>query len=536
MKLQRILLGLTLSLAISTSANAQTASGIDHPVTKAVLEVYSKQLRETPDDYMTWFKRANEYYRHSEYMRALNDIDEALKYAPASDKDLRFQAYMLRAGIYNQTLRHTEALSDLNSAIAIEPKSYSAIYQRANTEFELEQYTAAKADYNKLRTINNRGTESYIGLARVAVKENNLGQANEYLDQAVALDPNNAEIYNRRSSVRKMMGNDAGAVEDLILSISTGSDNSKALAALVDYANTNYDVTIAGITNAITTAPNVPIYRYLRAVIEQAHYRYIAAIEDYNLILTENNYEYHGIYASIAECKYALDYYDEALTAIQKALSMTTNVASYYITQAKVLIAMGRPDDAIEASAKALAITPNDAMALVQMGVCYAAAGNAKEASNLFGEAIMTDSSLPIAYMWRSKVMRDELHQEVAAAQTLENLCAIDGYDLDDVRSLKGFALLALGRTDEANQWMSNILRSVTDSDGLINYYGACFYAAAGNSDKALECADKALSLGYGNHHDWTAANEGGISIGNLRDDLRFLNLLDRYGAIFGRK
>lgn len=536
MKLQRILLGLTLSLAISTSANAQTASGIDHPVTKAVLEVYSKQLRETPDDYMTWFKRANEYYRHSEYMRALNDIDEALKYAPASDKDLRFQAYMLRAGIYNQTLRHTEALSDLNSAIAIEPKSYSAIYQRANTEFELEQYTAAKADYNKLRTINNRGTEPYIGLARVAVKENNLGQANEYLDQAVALDPNNAEIYNRRSSVRKMMGNDAGAVEDLILSISTGSDNSKALAALVDYANTNYDVTIAGITNAITTAPNVPIYRYLRAVIEQAHYRYIAAIEDYSLILTENNYEYHGIYASIAECKYALDYYDEALTAIQKALSMTTNVASYYITQAKVLIAMGRPDDAIEASAKALAITPNDAMALVQMGVCYAAAGNAKEASNLFGEAIMTDSSLPIAYMWRSKVMRDELHQEVAAAQTLENLCAIDGYDLDDVRSLKGFALLALGRTDEANQWMSNILRNATDSDGLINYYGACFYAAAGDSDKALECADKALSLGYGNHHDWTAADEGGISVGNLRDDLRFLNLLDRYGAIFGRK
>lgn len=525
-----------LFLSASVSAFAQTGKGIDHPVTKAVLEVYEKQLRENPEDYMTRFRRANEYYRHNEYMRALKDIDEALKYAPASDTDLRFQAYMLRAGIYNQTLRPTEALADLNSAVTIDPKSYSAIYQRANTEYELEKYADAKTDFSRLRSLNTRSIEALIGLARIAVKENNLGLANEYLDQAVAINPNNAEAYTRRASVRKLMGNDTGAVEDLILSISTSSESPKALSALVDYGNTNYQATITGLTNAITQAPNVPVYRYLRAVIEQAHYRYLAAIDDFEKILNDNNYNYHGIYASIAECQYSLSFYDKALDYLNKALSMTSDVAEYHILLSKIYIASGRADDAVEASAKALAIAPSNIDALMQMGVSYIAAGNPKEASNLFGEAIMTDAEVPLPIMWRAMVMNKYLNQPVAATQNYEKVADMEHFYIDNVRSLKGFALLFIGRNDEAQRWMENILKTVPDHDGLINYYAACFYAIADDHDRALECAERALSLGYSNYHNWIEADDAGINMGSLRDDLRFLNLINRYSAIFGRQ
>ena len=34
---------------------------IDNPVTRAVIEVYDKVLKANPTDYMTWFRRANEY-------------------------------------------------------------------------------------------------------------------------------------------------------------------------------------------------------------------------------------------------------------------------------------------------------------------------------------------------------------------------------------------------------------------------------------------------------------------------------------------
>ncbi len=280
--LKKFILALA-ACAIFTPAVAQ--KGIDNPVTRAVLRVYEQQLKADPNDYNSWFRRANEYYRHDEYIRALADVNEALRCTPATERDLRFQEYMLRAGIYNQTAHHMEALADLNSAVMLDAENYHAIYQRANTEFELGMYTEAKTDYQRLQRINSRSLESLLGLARVAVKENNLGMANEYLEQAVGLDVNNPEIYTRRASVKKMMGNHNGAVEDLIVALSIDSKNQKALESLVDYGNTNYVATINGLTNAIRQAPNVGMYRYIRGVIAQAHYNYLSAIDDYKYII-----------------------------------------------------------------------------------------------------------------------------------------------------------------------------------------------------------------------------------------------------------
>jgi len=107
-------------LLAAPKANAQ--KGIDNPITRAVIEVYDKQLKEDPTDYETWLHRANEYYSHSEYMRALSDVDNALKYVPATETSTREQAYLLRANIYQQTGRYEDALTDLNSVLAITPE------------------------------------------------------------------------------------------------------------------------------------------------------------------------------------------------------------------------------------------------------------------------------------------------------------------------------------------------------------------------------------------------------------------------------
>ncbi|MDE6464329.1 MAG: hypothetical protein K2L16_06830, partial [Muribaculaceae bacterium] len=65
-------------------------------------------------------------------------------------------------------------------------------------------------------------------------------------------------------------------------------------------------------------------------------------------------------------------------------------------------------------------------------------------------------------------------------------------------------------------------------------YYGACYYAQAGDYEKALECAVTALDLGFGNYFDWTELRDGRVNVGPLRDDLRFLNQLSRHNSIFG--
>ena len=207
-------LALFVSILISISVSAQ--DGLENPITKAMMKVYQQQLDEDPHDYETYFKRANEYYNHDYYPKALSDINNALKYIPASEVDMKFQSLCMRASIYEMTNNYDKALADLNEAYSIDPTSYSVIYRKANAEYSLKQYDNAKADYQRMLNINPRSIEAHIGLSRIAVIEKNLGQANEYADNAVALSPSAPEVYIRRASVRKMMGNNTGAVDDLI--------------------------------------------------------------------------------------------------------------------------------------------------------------------------------------------------------------------------------------------------------------------------------------------------------------------------------
>ena len=112
----------------------------------------------------------------------------------------------------------------------------------------------------------------------------------------------------------------------------------------------------------------------------------------------------------------------------------------------------------------------------------------------------------------------------------------MENFYLDNPRSLKGFALLFLGDKEAGDRWMNNILRTVVDFDGLIHYYAACYYCQSGDLDKAMECAQKALTLGYANYHNWTENNDGRITVAPLRDDLKFLNMLHRHDSIFGKE
>lgn len=524
-------------LVLGSAATMQAQSGINNPVTRAAISSYTEQLRENPQNYHALFGRGNEYYQHDDYVRALADFDEALKYAPASgdEEQTRMQALLLRADIYNQTKRHELALKDLDEAFSLAPDSYSIVYQRANTEFLLGKYAAADTDYKRLRAINPRSVESLIGQARVAVKQNNLGIANELLAKAVALDPNDGGVLVRRASVRKMMGDHNGAVDDLILAISLNDPRpNNALQELVDYGKTNYAATIAGLTNAISAAPSSGMFPYLRAMIAQAHYNYKAALADYRLILEKGLYNYHGIQASMAQCHYALGEYEAALENIDEALGMTRGQASYFALRSDILRALGRAEGALTAAEAGLLVDSSSVPALVSLGLARVALGKPAEASAALGEAVMNDSADPMPLLLRAWVVKDILNQPEVARGMLQQVCDME-FAPDDVRSYRGFALLELGETENAVSWMQNILDNVPDNDGFIHYVATCLFARADRSDEAIRAMEVALEKGYANYYDWADATDGWVNPGSLRDELRFLNLLNRYSIIFGK-
>lgn len=518
-------------LCISPLIYAQ--KGLDAPMTKAVMNVYKQLLAEDPTDYETYYRRAFEYYKHSQYNLALNDINNAIKYAPLERTDTRIEQYTLRANIYIQMDSLDNALFDLNNAYALDPYDYLTLYQKANLEYQLGDYQSAKSGYTRMMKVNSRSTEALIGLARIAVKENNLGLANEYIDKAVALSPSDADIYVRRASVKTLMGNDNGAVDDLILAISTDNKNTKALQELVKIGNTNYSAVMTGLSNAIRQAPNVGMFYYIRAVIAEYHFNYIAAISDYKKILKENLYNYYGIYASLADCYYALGKYDEALDNIDFALAGSTKVKSYFVTKAKILRALNNNADALKNADNALELDPNYNEALKIKALVLNDSGKYNDATALLGEISLNDSRNAFAMIMRGWILEKEMKQPVYAKNFYQRAAELEDNDL---MSLKGFAHLALGNNNEAIAWIESIVASTQQHDGKEYYYATCIYAWSGNFDKAIDYMTKALDKGYANYHDWTLTNDGNINVAPIRDLPQFSELLQKYSIIFDRQ
>ena len=79
------------------------------------------------------------------------------------------------------------------------------------------------------------------------------------------------------------------------------------------------------------------------------------------------------------------------------------------------------------------------------------------------------------------------------------------------------------------------MLAIADDYDGEVNYLAACYYARAGNSDKAFKCMAASLEKGYANYYNWAVNTEADVNVEPIRKDPRFSALLKANGAIFGR-
>lgn len=529
MKVIRILFSIILvNLAIS----GYPQDGLNNPITKAMMKVYQQLLNEDPQDYETYYKRANEYYNHNQYAKALSDINNALKYMPEQNKDLRFESLCLRASIYEVTEDYENALNDLNKAYILDSGSYTLLYRKANAEFLLKRYNDAKMDYQRMLRINNRSTEALIGLSRIAVVEDNYAVANEFADNAVDINPHSSDMYIRRASIRKSMGNNNGAVEDLIIAISSNDNNSKALSELVEMSKLDYAAVINGLSNAIKQAPKVSSLYYIRGIIAKSHYKYTDALDDFNTLIHDNQQNYHGIYFEIAECLYALSRYNDGLNSINIAIELKADNCKYFELKAKLLMALEQLPESLKCCDIAIENNSNYTPAISTKGLCYENMGNYTQAYSLYGEALLNEAHNPYNYLLRAHLLNAYLNKPNEAKILYERILEIN-YDDNNAESLKGFAYLALKERDSAINWIENILTNNNDINGRINYIAACLYAQLGLNDKALDCMSNSLQKGYANYHQWVHDCNTEVNVAPIRDTKQFKELISKYSSIF---
>ncbi len=523
------LLGLSI-ISFSGVAQAQDDSQETRKrINDAVMGVYNDELEKNPSDYGLLFGRANQYFVNGDYIHALDDVTAALKYTTTEDKATLFDEYLLRAKIYIQRKDNQSAIADLKEANRLNPSDMSVLMLLGDLCLDANDLELAKASYQQMQRLNSVDYNSLAGLAKVAVKEKNYGQAAEFANKAVELYPAESRVYINRSEVLSMMNNYEGAAQDLISALSVTNNTSDALQRLVEMSNTSYNPVMKALSNSIDKAPKVGMFYYIRSMVAIGHNHYASALKDLNAIINGKLYDYHGIYYDCAVANFNLGNYRDALNRVNTAIMMYATNPDYYILKAQIQAAMGLTSDGIESVGKALAINPNYVDALREKAALNIQMGKSKEALNLLNEALLNNSTIA-----ENLILRAWLEKSYLKSVNASNLDYNKALSLgEDINSWRGLALHGLGKDVEAKAWADKLIQDSPMPGGQAYYVAAVVYGQCGDTDTALKYLENAFANGYGSYYKIMDYKLGMDNIAPVRENPRFKTVIDQYKSVF---
>lgn len=522
---------LALLCVIPTMALAQDGNYMNNPMVRVVLETYAQMLQENPQDYAAYFNRAKEYYRYGDYTRAMDDLNEAIRYFPRQEASDLSQAYTIRGLIYQMQGDNMKALADFNEALVLEPTSRFSLISRADLLRDMGDYVHAKEDYQLLLRRDVRSQEAYLGLAIIAYKENNMGVCHDNLAKAQTANPSNADFYLARAAIYEEMAEWRLAADDYVMAMMYG-ENRRSVAAINRLSSIAYEPVVAALSTAIDTAEEKGYYYFIRGSIHMNNNHFTASIQDWNTIVEEKYLHYHAVYYNRGYCYMRLGQFEYALDDISAAIRMKNDLMSYYVTRSKLHRVMGDFDKATEDLSMASTFDMTHVDVLTQRAMLAIEQGDQESALNYYNEAIMYKADDALLYLYRGDLCA--LMGDEEGALRNYNIILSFSEESPKFSSYYGFALARVGNAVEAEAWMERIISSIKGIPAAEDYYNAaCLYAHTGNKVKAYQYLEKALKAGYGDYFNLYFEYDMPTSLAPLRNEPEYRELIQNYKEVF---
>lgn len=504
-------------------------------INDAVMQVYNKQLQAEPGDYATRFARAYQYFNNDGVDEALADINQAIKDCPEKEREVLYDAYLLRAKIYDQKGEYDLEYEDLKAAFQINSTNPNVVDMIAKLALKKGDYKTAETNFNAILRMSPQNYDALYGLARVAAKTNDYQKAQEYCDRAVKLFPTEPQVYINRAHVFMMLGQYKVAAQDLILAMSVGEDESKAVSAIINMSDEHYDDVMNALQNSIDNAPSVGTFYYLRYSIAMRHLHYGQALRDIKKIISKNFYDDASIYQDAAKCQFEMGLFDMALVNIDKALSKDASDIASLVLKARIVEHQGAGknfDAALGVITRASRISATDPAILLAKARIYLAQRKqpeALEALNKLLAAHPTNNEALLLRGWLYKYRMRDAESALADFGMMLN-------NGSDMASLKGFALHELGREEEARKWAQDNIMSNSLPGGEAYAVAAALLSDIGDNDQALKYLESALANGYGSLYEVTMSEEPYVNLKLVRRHPDFNITIERYTENFIEK
>lgn len=189
------------------------------------------------------------------YSAALDDFNKVLQKCDAYDA--KEKGYAGKAAALNGLQQYSEALDAANKGLAINKSSLDNLFERANAEIGLGNYSDARTDLNaisqlteKNRNIPQRAT-LYSKMAEIDTRQQQYDQALKDMQQAIAMDGTNLKFYMQVGDIHVAAGNYPAAISSYEEAITRGKNDAEAWKAktttIIKLYQKKYNTSDAGV-------------------------------------------------------------------------------------------------------------------------------------------------------------------------------------------------------------------------------------------------------------------------------------------------
>jgi len=388
-------------------------------------------VEEASNSAAAWGRLGTIYDVHVYFDRAIECYDRALELDPENFQWPYFSGIALREN------DQAAALEAFQRAVALNPDYPPLRLYLGYGHFLEENVDLAGEHYERALQLDERSVNARIGLARVALASQRPDDAVRFLEEALAIAPEEAAVHHHLAHVYGLVGNERADLHRRLAESSPVEMQPGETASFRDPVRDEVTLAEGVSSNWLLTNGQ----RHLAAGRVQE------ASDAFSAVLTENPDSIPGLLAS-ARLALGKGEAERALSQVRRAIELAPGDAAPYLDHGLVLARINRLPEAIAAYERALSIDPNLPDAQSNLATLLFQTGRTQEGTALLQRTATAFPGRPDIQQNLANVLL-MTGQDEAAAAVLRNAIAVSPTHAG-VRHLLGVVLTFQGKIEES--------------------------------------------------------------------------------------
>ena len=451
-----------------------------------------KEVEEHPKNFEAWCYLSAAYYKDKRLGQALETINKGIKVVPRKDKESLSMGYSFRADIRAELGDTVSAIEDYSQAIRFCPEDPDNYERRGRLYLEKDMTVESKSDFQKMVELSPGNVMGHMYLGCIANTEGDYDQAIEKFSLVMKLGPDYSSAWSFRAQSHRLKKEYAEAVDDAITAIKMDYDK-KAAFELRQTAESAFQLVEARLKAQQKRNPQESIWHYLLASIYQDSNDHIKALDHY-LKASDLDDSPKLLYWAGFEAEEIGDY-DLGISLLTRAIERDSTDYYMYYFRSSMEDEAGYTEAALADIDFFIDKNPDIPFGYYTRGWIKDKHGvSDEEAVEDYTMSIALDTDYAYSYLCRGQIYLRQGKEDLALTD-FEKVLKLDTTFTKGHSHTAQYALIYLGRKEEARAWMDSIL--VHDQE-IGNFYdAACVYSLLGELDTSFDYLKKSLEGGF---------------------------------------